>query len=29
VPPTGKKVELPHVVVMGIENGKVCYEHIY
>jgi carboxymethylenebutenolidase len=26
VPATGKKVELPHVVVMGIENGK---EHIY
>ncbi len=29
VPPTGRKVELPHVVVMGIENGKVVYEHIY
>ena len=29
IPPTGRKVELPHVVVMGIENGKVAYEHIY
>jgi carboxymethylenebutenolidase len=29
IPPTGKKVELPHVVVMGIENNKVVYEHIY
>ncbi len=29
VVPTGRKVELPHVVVMGIENGKVVYEHIY
>jgi carboxymethylenebutenolidase len=29
VPPTGKKVELPHVVVMGIENSKVAYGHIY
>jgi len=29
VPPTGRKVELPVVVVMGIEDGKVTYEHIY
>ena len=29
VPPTGRKVELPFVVVMGIEDGKVAYEHIY
>jgi carboxymethylenebutenolidase len=29
VAPTGRKVELPHVVVMGIENGKVAHEHIY
>jgi carboxymethylenebutenolidase len=29
VAPTGRKVELPHVVVMGIDNGKVTYEHIY
>lgn len=29
VPPTGRRVELPFVVVMGIEGGKVAYEHIY
>jgi carboxymethylenebutenolidase len=29
IKPTGRKVELPHVVVMGVENGKVTYEHIY
>jgi carboxymethylenebutenolidase len=29
VRPTGRKVELPHVVVMGVEKGKVVYEHIY
>ena len=29
VPPTGSKVELPVVVVVGIEDGKVTYEHIY
>jgi carboxymethylenebutenolidase len=29
VTPTGRKVELPHVVVMGIEDDKVHYEHIY
>jgi carboxymethylenebutenolidase len=29
VPPTGKRVELPHVVVMKFENGKVAHEHIY
>jgi carboxymethylenebutenolidase len=29
VPPTGRVVELPLVVVMGFENGKVAYEHIY
>jgi carboxymethylenebutenolidase len=29
IAPTGRKVEIPHVVVMGIENGKVAYEHIY
>jgi carboxymethylenebutenolidase len=27
--PTGRKVSLPHVVVMGIVDGKVAYEHIY
>jgi carboxymethylenebutenolidase len=29
VAPTGRKVTLPHVVVMGIVDGKVAYEHIY
>lgn len=29
VPPTGRKVEVPFVVVMGMEGGKVAYEHIY
>ena len=29
VPPTGKRVELPHVVVMKFENGKVAHEHVW
>jgi carboxymethylenebutenolidase len=29
VPPTGRKVELPHVVVMRFENGKVAHEHVW
>lgn len=29
VPPTGKRVELPHVVVMKFDNGKIAHEHIY
>jgi carboxymethylenebutenolidase len=29
VPPTGKKVELPHVLVMRFENGKVAHEHLW
>jgi hypothetical protein len=29
VPPTGRRVELPHVVVMGVVEGKISYEHIY
>ena len=30
VPPTGRKVELPHVVVMGFDDiGRVAYERIY
>ncbi len=30
IPPTGRKVVLPHVVVMGFdEEGRVAYEHIY
>jgi len=29
VAPTGRRVMLPVVVVMGIQNGKVAYERIY
>ena len=29
IPPTGKHVELPHVAVMGFENGKVAHERFY
>src|SRR5574341_145151 len=29
VPPTGKPVALPVVVVMKFENGKIAHEHIY
>jgi len=29
IPPTGKRVELPHVAVMGFENGKVAHERFY
>jgi len=29
VPPTGRRVELPHVVVMKFEGEKVAHEHIY
>jgi carboxymethylenebutenolidase len=29
VPPTGKSVELPVVVVMKFENRMIAYEHIY
>src|SRR5215471_14990784 len=29
IPPTGKHVELPHVVVMRFENGKVAHEHVW
>jgi Predicted ester cyclase len=29
IPPTGKYVELPHVVVMKFEGGKIAHEHIY
>ena len=29
IPPTGKRVELPHVVVMKFENGKVACERLY
>ncbi len=29
IAPTGRSVVLPHVVIMGIVDGKVTYEHIY
>jgi carboxymethylenebutenolidase len=29
IPPTGKLVELPVVVVMKFERGKIAHEHIY
>ena len=29
IPPTGKRVELPHVLVMKFEDGKVAHEHLW
>jgi carboxymethylenebutenolidase len=29
IPPTGKRVELPTVVVMKFENGKIAHEHVW
>jgi carboxymethylenebutenolidase len=29
IKPTGRWVELPHAVVVSLEDGKVAYEHIY
>jgi carboxymethylenebutenolidase len=29
VPPTGRRVELPHVAVIGFEDGKIAFERIY
>ena len=29
IPPTGKWVEVPFVVVVGFRDGKIAYEHIY
>jgi carboxymethylenebutenolidase len=29
VAPTGRKVRIPTVVVMGFEDGRVAHEHIY
>src|SRR5262249_36356722 len=29
IPPTGRRVDLPHVVVMKVENGKVAHEHVW
>jgi carboxymethylenebutenolidase len=27
--PTGRRVELPHVAVVGFENGRIAFERIY
>jgi carboxymethylenebutenolidase len=29
IQPSGRRVELPHVVVMGFDGDQVAYEHIY
>jgi len=29
IPPTGRYVELPHVVVMKFQGNKILHEHIY
>jgi len=29
IPPTGRYVELPHVVVMKFKDNKIAHEHIY
>jgi carboxymethylenebutenolidase len=29
IPPTGRRITVPLVVVMGFEDGKVSHEHIY
>ena len=29
IPPTGKRVEIPAVVVVEFRNGKIASEHIY
>ena len=29
IPPTGKYVEIPHVVVMKFKGNKIAHEHIY
>jgi len=29
IPATSKRVELPHVLVMKFENGKVAHEHVW
>lgn len=29
IPPTGKHVDLPHVVIMKFENGKIAHEHVW
>jgi len=29
IAPTGRKVEIPFIVIMGMAEGKITYEHIY
>jgi carboxymethylenebutenolidase len=29
LPPTGKRVEVPLVVIVKVEDGKIAHEHIY
>ena len=29
VPPTGKFVQLPHVVIVKFQDGRIAHEHIY
>jgi carboxymethylenebutenolidase len=29
IAPTGRRVEVPHVAVVGFEHGKVAFERIY
>jgi len=29
IPPTGKRIEIPLVVIVGFKDGKVTHEHIY
>jgi carboxymethylenebutenolidase len=29
IEPTGRRVEVPHVVIVGVEDGKVDSEHIF
>jgi len=29
IPPTGRRVEIPLVVIVGFRDGKVTHEHIY
>ena len=29
IKPTGKRVEIPLVVIVGFNDGKVTHEHIY
>jgi len=29
IPPTGKFVQLPHVVIVKFQDGKIAHEHIY